>query len=204
MNNRSLVAVLATGVLCWGQTATPVEVPGFGFKKTPLVVKLVSPITTKTNKVGDAFTATVEDARFPGAIIEGRITKLVKPEAGVGKEKPQVEFQFDKFTFNNQTAKVLTDVKGVSNSKGVKNVDEEGVAVGYTSNAKRILGGALGSGVGALIGSRIAGGVGAAAGAAVGGAAGLAIAVTMTTTGKDIDFQPGSQFTLEVSDGKKP
>ncbi|MGA8088694.1 MAG: hypothetical protein WCA10_15545 [Terracidiphilus sp.] len=111
-------------------------------------------------------------------------------------------FVFDTLTFNGRTARISTVLKDVSNSKGVKNVDEEGRVIGKSSNKKRAgaaLGGAF---VGALVGGLRGGGSGAAAGAAIGAGVGLAAAITLTSTGTDIEFRPGSHFSIEVSDAR--
>lgn len=175
--------------------------PTFGLHNTTFVVRLLSPLSTKTAQVGYAFTASVDQpSQFQGGLMEGRITKLKRPQKGVGKGKAEVQFQFDRLTHNGQTAVVRADVKDVRNSQGVRKVDEEGRAIGMTSNKKRILstllGGAAGAGIGALAG----GATGAAAGGAAGAAAGLVIGLKMTTKGSDIEFRPGSTFTLIVSD----
>jgi len=109
---------------------------------------------------------------------------------------------FDSLSFGGRTLSVAAVLEDVSNSKGVKNVDEEGRVIGKTSNKKRVgsvIGGAL---TGALIGAMSAGGVGAAVGAGAGAGAGLAVGLTMTTTGSQIEFRPGSIFTLKISDSR--
>jgi hypothetical protein len=111
-------------------------------------------------------------------------------------------FAFDTLTFNGRTAPISAVLKEVFNSKGVKDVDEEGRVIGKSSNKKRTeaaLGGAL---VGALVGGLRGGGGGAAAGAAIGAGAGLAVGITLTATGTDIEFRPGSHFSIEVSDSR--
>jgi len=181
----------------------PAENPGptFNLHNTPFVVRLLSPLSTKNAQVGYAFTASVDQpSQFQGGMMEGRITQLKRPKKGVGKGKSEMVFQFDRLTYNGQTALVKADLKDVKNSQGVRKVDEEGRAIGVTSNKKRVLttlaGGAIGAGIGALAG----GANGAAAGGAAGAAAGLAIGLKMTTAASDIEFKPGSTFTLSVSD----
>jgi hypothetical protein len=165
-----------------------------------MVAKLLAPISTKTSSVGDRFTAEVQDPeQFSGAILEGRITKLKAPARGLGKGKPAISFQFDTITFKGETNPVSADLTAVSNSKGVKDVDEEGEVVGKTSNAKRAKFAALGALAGAALGAAAGGGTGAAEGAALGAGAGLLIAVSMTAAGSDVEFYPGSLFTLQVS-----
>jgi hypothetical protein len=195
------IGLVACVAMLSGNAAGQSQQPGAGLKKVRVVAKLLSPISTKTSNQGDMFTALVEEPpQYQGATLEGKITKLVKPKKGVGKEKSSIVFEFDSFTMNGNTSNVAAELKDVANSHGVKSVDEEGRVIGRTSNAKRAAAALGGAGLGALIGGLAGGGRGAAAGSAVGLAAGLAIGLTMTTTGSDIEFMPGSHFTLEVSD----
>jgi hypothetical protein len=192
-------AMLPAIALSQGQQASA----GLNLNKERIVVKLLSPISTKTSKAGDMFTAQVEEpANYAGAIMEGKILKVVAPKRGVGKEKSSLLFEWDTITVNQNTAAVLADLKEVSNSKGVKSVDEEGRAVGATSNKKRIAAAIGGTVLGGVLGGLAGGAKGAAAGSAAGLAAGLAIGLTMTSTSGNIEFLPGSHFTLEVSDRK--
>jgi hypothetical protein len=200
MNRLILVAIgVAAGLSA--QTPPEAQAQTLGLQHVSFVAKLLSPISTKTSNQGDMFTAIVEDpAQYQGAVLEGRITKLKKPKKGVGKGKAEIAFEFDTITFNSKSTPVTVDLEEVQNSKGVKAVDEEGRAIGKTSNKKRALatlaGGALGAGIGALAG----GAQGAAKGGAIGLAAGLALGLTMTTAGSDLEFLPGSHLTLDVSD----
>ena len=194
---------IALGVATTLSAQTPPEpqTQALGLQHVNFVAKLLSPISTKTSNQGDMFTAIVEEPPpYQGAVLEGTITKLKKPKKGTGKGKAEIAFEFDTLTFNSRSGPVTADLKEVQNSKGAKAVDEEGRVIGKTSNKKRVLaslaGGALGAGIGAL-----AGGVqGAAKGGAIGLAAGLALGLKMTTAGSDLEFMPGSHFTLDVSD----
>jgi len=194
-----LIAVIAmwTGVV-WAQA------PAFGLNNTTFVVRLLSPLNTKTARVGDTFTASVEEpSQFQGGVMQGSITKLKRPKRGGGKGKAaEVRFQFETLTFNNSTEKISADLTEVKNSKGVSNVDEEGQAIGVSSKKKAIGAGVAGGVLGGVLGGLRGGASGAAEGAAIGTAAGLAIGLTMTTQASDIEFQPGSLFTLTVSDSK--
>ena len=183
------------------QTPPEPQTQALGLQHVSLVAKLLSPISTKTSNEGDMFTAIVEEpTQYQGAVLEGKVTKLKRPKKGTGKGKAELAFEFDTITFNSTSAPVTVDLKEVQNSKGVKAVDEEGRVIGKTSNKKRafaaLAGGALGAGIGALAG----GAQGAAKGGAIGLAAGLALGLTMTTAGSDLEFLPGSHFTLDVSD----
>jgi hypothetical protein len=199
--NRLIVIVMGVAASLSAQTPPEAQAQALGLQHVSFVAKLLSPISTKTSNQGDMFTAIVEEpSQYQGAVLEGKITKLKKPKKGTGKGKAEIAFEFDTITFNSKSTPVTVDLKAVENSKGVKAVDEEGRAIGKTSNKKRALatlaGGALGAGIGALAG----GAQGAAKGGAIGLAAGLALGLTMTTAGSDLEFLPGSHLTLDVSD----
>ena len=177
---------------------------GFGIKDLTFLATLLSPLSTKTAKPGDTFTATVESpTQYVGAVIEGKINSLNKPKKGIGKGQATIEFEFDSMTFQGKTSLMSIQLTEVANSKGVKNVDDEGRAIGKTSNKKRVGMAFGGAALGALAGYALGGASGAMIGAGVGAAAGLATAMTMTTTGSEIEFKPGSKFTLSVSDPSK-
>jgi len=185
------------------QAPAQAQVQPLGLKHATFVVRLTAPISTKTSNPGDTFAALVEaPSQYQGAVFTGRITKLTRPKKGVGKGKgkAQIAFQFESITANGNTFPVIADVKEVANSKGVKAVDEEGQLIGKTSNKKRIGAAAAGAGLGVLIGALGGGAQGAAIGGAAGLGAGLAIGLKMTTTGSQLEFLPGSHFTLDVSD----
>ncbi len=172
--------------------------PKLGLNNVEMTVKLMSPISTKTSKRGDTFTAQViSPGPYENAVIEGRINAIKKAKK---RDKAAVSFVFETMTLSGVTYPIQADLKDVTNSQGVKDVDEEGRAIGKTSKKKALASALIGSAIGAALGAAVAGGRGAAAGAGVGAAAGLLIGITFTTAGSDMEFAPGSQFTLSVSD----
>lgn len=80
------------------------------------------------SKAGDRFSAQVlAPDTYDGAIIEGRIASI---KAAKNRDKAEIAFQFETLTFQNATHRIQADLKEVANSQGVKNVDEEGRAIG--------------------------------------------------------------------------
>jgi hypothetical protein len=209
MRHYSKAAALVTALciafntsLAQEPNGTPAQ-HGFGLKNQTMTLRLLSPLNTATANEGDQFTLVVESpAVWQGGIVTGRITKINRPQRGVGKGKAEIKFAFEQLTWNERTESISANLGEVSNSKGVSNVDEEGRVIGKTSNKKRFGAFLAGAAAGALIGGLEAGGSGAAIGAAAGAGAGLIIGLSMTTTGSDIEFQPGSHFTLTVSDAR--
>jgi hypothetical protein len=176
--------------------------PAFGgdkIKKQQFVVNLTSPISTKNSKEGDTFTAVVlEPAEYKDAVMEGKITK-VEPAKNMESPKSHIMFGFTTLTVGDTTYKVQADLKEVTNSKGTDKVDEEGQVIAKGNGGKRAMGAAGGAGLGAVAGGMLGGGWGALAGAAAGGALGYVVALDVTSSSQNIEFYPGSHFTLEVT-----
>jgi len=202
VNAKLLCFVLLLAAMASGQnTSSGNTEVGFGLHDSVFVVRLLSPISTRTAHVGDLFIATVDEPRqFLGAVLEGRVTRIKKTEKGTGKGKAEIQFQFETLTFNNQTALIKAELTGVKNSQGKEKVDDEGHVVGVTSNKKRLIGALLGSALGAAVGTAAGGARGGAIGATAGLGLGLVIALKMTTAASEIEFKPNSVFTLTVSD----
>ncbi len=175
---------LAPAVSLRGQTIPP---------NAKLTVRLLGPLSTKTNKVGDKISAQVIDpAAFKGDIVGGEV-KRVK-NGGKIHGKSILNFTFDTLYAHGQSIPIESNVLSVANSHGQANVDEEGQVIKKKNNLGKIaLGTALGAGLGALLG----GGKGAAIGAGA-GLAGSLVLVEMATKGPSIDFAPGSEFVLSV------
>jgi hypothetical protein len=172
-----------------------------GLKNLVMHVKLMSPISTKTSKAGDRFSVQVLDpALYAGAILEGHIGTI---KTARNHQKAEISFQFETLTFQFATHRIQADLKEVANSQGVKNVDEEGHVIGKTSKKKAMESALIGSAVGGILGAALGGAKGAALGAGAGAGAALLFAITFTTSGSQMEFAPGSTFTLNISDRKQ-
>jgi hypothetical protein len=163
-------------------------------------VNLTSPISTKDSKAGDTFTAVVlEPAEFQNSVIEGHVRK-VEPAQNVEAPKSHISFAFETLTLtDNTTYKIEAVLKDVTNSKGVATVDEEGQAIAQNNAGNRAKAGFGGAGLGAFAGGMLGGTMGSAIGAAAGGALGYAISLEVTASSHNIEFYPGTHFTLDVS-----
>lgn len=193
------VAALLTTQSSVAQTG-PSKPPSraLGLKNTEMSVKLMSPISTKSSKPGDTFSAQVlTPDMYAGATIEGRIGSI---KTAKNRTKAEISFQFETLTFQNAAHRIQADLKEVANSQGVKDVDEEGHAIGKSSKKKALESALIGSAVGGILGGAMGGGKGAAIGAGAGAGAGLLFAIKFTTSGSQMEFVPGSTFTLDVSD----
>jgi hypothetical protein len=189
-------AVMVCASMLLVQPAMAGEKP---IKNQNFVVNLTSPISTKDSKPGDTFTAVViEPAEFQNAIVEGHV-RTVEPAKNAEAPKARINFAFETLTVGDVTYKIQADLKEVVNSKGVAKVDEEGQAIGAGNGAKRAMMGLGGAGMGSLIGGMVGGGMGSLIGGAVGGVAGYAVALEMTASSHNIEFYPGTHFTLQVT-----
>ena len=195
---RVSVIVLAAGcVLSLGAQSTSAGTP-LGLQNVQTTVKLLSPISTKTSQKGDQFTAQVmTPEKLQGTAMEGHIQSVKRAH---GSDKAEIAFAFETITVQGVSHPIQADLKDVTNSHGVKNVDDEGRAIGTSSSKKKVEGAAVGAAVGGLLGAKFGGGKGAAIGAGAGAGAGLLFAVKFTTSGTDMEFAPGSQFVMDVSD----
>ena len=161
--------------------------------KEDLKIRLLSPISTKTNKAGDAISAQVTvPERWAGARIQGKIRACTAARKLGGKS--ELSLSFVTMIHNGMAYSVQTEVKGFENSKGAVGVDDEGTVIKHN----RVLGKALIlGGIGAATGAA----VGGAKGAAIGGAAGVAGAfvIKMAASAPNITFNAGSIVSVHVT-----
>lgn len=165
---------------------------------TELIVELQRDLSTKTNRVGDKFTAKiVSPAEIAGAIIEGRIDKIEKP--GRIKKRSELSLAFNRIVLTpkrwaNFNA-VVTEVMPIKGDN-VKLVDAEGTAIGKSSVKPDSIkvGGAAGTGL--VIGAIAGGPVGAAVGAGIGAAVGVGAVVIQR--GKDINLNENQQMRIKT------
>jgi hypothetical protein len=171
--------------------------PAPAFGKTPFTVKLTAPLSTKTSQKGQQVTAQViAPAQFQNWFVVGRVDKCVSSGSFDKKSELRFSFQYLMKPDGSVQYPISAEVTSFTNSKGVKNTDEEGQVVEHHNQTAKaaILGGLAGAGIGALAG----GAKGAAIGAAAGAAAGLLYA-SFGTKAPNITFDTGSQFELSVT-----
>lgn len=171
----------------------PVNVPG----DLDMKLRLTSKIDTKTNRVGDTFSAVVvEPSGYEGATVVGHISKLDR--SGRISGKTELSFEFDSITLaDGRQAPFAADLQRVYESEHVKKVDEEG-NVETTSRTKdsQVRGG-VGAAAGAILGGIAGGGKGAVLGAIIGGAAGVG---TVAIEGnKDLILENGTEMLVKTA-----
>jgi hypothetical protein len=158
-----------------------------------LRVKLLTPLSTKTNRKGDTVTAQVLDPEeFAGDFLEGRVTES-KPGKSI-KGTSQLSFVFFTLHHREEAIRVEASIKSFRNSKGQEKADEEGNVVEKKDNRGKI---AAATAIGGILGGIFGGAKGAGIGAGAGAALALVL-VKFKVKGANVSFDPGSEFIVET------
>lgn len=166
---------------------------------TELIVELIDDLSTERNREGDKFTARiVSPTEISGAIIEGRVGKIVKP--GRIKRRSEMVLSFDRIVLNqarwSNLNAILTEVLPVKGDN-VKRVDPEGTVEGKSSIKDDSIKVGAATGTGLVIGAVAGGPVGAAVGASVGAAFGVGAVVI--ERGKHIRLNKAQQLRIKTA-----
>jgi len=150
-------------------------------------------LTSRTNKAGETFTATVDEAVTSssgkviipaGAEVTFTIVAL-KPAENKSAKDGTISLRATSVMVNGQSRPIDADVTFVEHTL-------TGRGVG-TSEAAKV---GVGAAAGAIIGKVIGGGTGAAVGGVAGGAAGAAVAVE--TADRDVIIPVGAKIRLAL------
>ena len=168
-------------------------------RDTELLLELQQPLSTETNREGDKFLAKiVSPSEIAGAVVEGRVSKIVKP--GRIKRRSQMTLSFDRIVISDQRwsnfAATLIEVMPVKGDN-IKTVDNEGTAIGKSSLKGDGIKIGASTGAGLVTGAIIGGPVGAGVGAAVGAAFGVGAVVI--ERGKQIKLNENQQIRIKTS-----
>jgi hypothetical protein len=157
-------------------------------------IRLTSPLSTKTNREGDQFTArVVSPSAFVNATLVGHIARI--SHSGKATGKTEMLLAFDEITLpDGRSAPFDAQVEKVYEGATVKTVDEEGNVQTGSRTKDTATRGAGGAALGAIIGGIAGGGKGAAIGAVLGGAAGAGSVYVQS--GKEIIFEPGTEMMI--------
>jgi outer membrane lipoprotein SlyB len=172
--------------------SAPLSVPN----GTELRIRLSTPISTKTGRVGDTFKATVvSPSTYESATVEGRIATLNK--SGRVSGKTEMGLAFDTLTLSDgRQTRIDADLVKVYESENVKKVDDEGrVESGSRTRDSQVRGG-VGAAAGAIIGGIVGGGKGAVIGLILGGAAG--VGSVYVEGDKDLILEPGTEMVIRT------
>jgi hypothetical protein len=159
-----------------------------------LRIRLTSPLSTKTNREGDQFTArVVSPSTYVNATLVGHIARI--NHSGKATGKTEMLLAFDEITMpDGQSGPFDAQVEKVYEGATVKTVDEEGNVQTGSRTRDTATRGAGGAALGAIIGGIAGGGKGAAIGAVLGGAAGAGSVYVQS--GKEIIFEPGTEMMI--------
>jgi hypothetical protein len=159
-----------------------------------LRIRLSSPLSTKTNREGDQFTArVVSPSAYVNATLVGHVARI--NHSGKATDKTEMLLAFDEITMpDGRSAPFDAQVEKVYEGATVKTVDEEGNVQTGSRTRDTATRGAGGAALGAIIGGIAGGGKGAAIGAVLGGAAGAGSVYVQS--GKEIIFEPGTEMMI--------
>ena len=163
---------------------------------TDLKIRINDTLSSKENRVGDRFTATVIDpSRFDEARINGHISSIQK--SGKVKGRTSMNLAFDSIELRDGRRGVLHGyVTRVYGDDAGKADNEGGIQSGSRTN-QTIKRTGIGAGVGAIIGGIAGGGKGAAIGLIVGGAGG---AGSLAVKGsKELKIESGTEMLVHVT-----
>lgn len=168
-------------------------------RDTELILELQDDLNTELSREGQIFTARIiSPSEIAGAIVEGRVAKVVKP--GKIKRRSELLLSFDRVILNENRwsnfSATLIEVMAIKGDN-VRSVDVEGTALGqnsYKSDAAKI-GGATGAGL--VVGAVVGGPVGAAVGAGMGAAFGVGAVVI--ERGKNIRLTRNQQVRIKTA-----
>jgi len=165
-------------------------------KDAELIIQLQDEISTETSREGDKFVAKVlSPVELSGAVIEGRVEKVVKP--GRIKRRSELALNFDRIVFSEERwsnfSGTLVEVMPIKGDN-VRRVDEEGTAVGKSTIKPDSVKVGAATGTGAAVGAVAGGPVGAAVGAGVGAAFG--VGAVIIERGKHINLNKNQQLRI--------
>jgi hypothetical protein len=169
---------------------------------TAVHMKLETPISTQTNKVGDTFAGRVTEpvmlngkAVIPvGAAIQGQIVKLMQPRRVKGK--PTIELRPDSITMPNGEKYEFHATVVDTDASTKTSVNDEGQIKGKGRDGKDMRNIAVGTGAGLGVGAVAAGGKGALIGATIG--AGVTVAHWLSKH-KSAELPAGSEIVMELN-----
>ncbi|MCI0485187.1 MAG: peptidoglycan-binding protein [Blastocatellia bacterium] len=191
----SALAIITIGMLAMplmGASFQTLPVPA----RTRILIQLDTGISSKTNRAGDRFTATViSPLEYEGATVRGHISQL--KESGKIKGKTEMTLEFDTIELRNGSAAPLNaELLEVRRSESVKVVDEEGRIETGSRGEQSIKRGAIGAAIGGVLGGLIGGGKGALIGILIGGGAG---AGSLIIDGeKELRLESGTEMEIRA------
>lgn len=163
---------------------------------TDLKIRLNDNLSSKNNRIGDRFTATViSPSRFDEARLNGHISSIQK--SGKVKGRTSMNLAFDSVELRDGRRGVMHGYVTRVYGEGSGRADNEGGVESSSRTNQTAKRAGIGAGVGAIIGGIAGGGKGAAIGLLVGGAGG---AGSLAIKGsKELRIESGTEMLVHVT-----
>lgn len=163
---------------------------------TDLKIRLNDNLSSKDNRIGDRFTATViSPSRFDEARLNGHISSIQK--SGKVKGRTSMNLAFDSVELRDGRRGVMHGYVTRVYGEGSGRADNEGGVESSSRTNQTAKRAGIGAGVGAIIGGIAGGGKGAAIGLLVGGAGG---AGSLAIKGsKELRIESGTEMLVHVT-----
>jgi hypothetical protein len=163
---------------------------------TNLRVRLDDTLSSKDNRVGDRFTATVVDpSRFDEARVTGHISSIQK--SGKVKGRTSMNLAFDSIELRDGRRGTLHGYVTRVYGENAGRADEEGGVESGSRGKQTLKRAGIGGVAGAIIGGIAGGGKGAAIGLIVGGAGGAGS--LMIKGSKELKLESGTELLVHVT-----
>lgn len=182
-------------------TPTPAVAPTLP-SGTVLKVKLESPISTSTSKVGDPFTGRITENVLSGnktvipvgASVQGFIVKVSSPRRIKGL--PTIDLRPYQVTMPTGEKYSMNAAIVDTDRSSKTSVNDEGKIVGQGHSKRDVQEIAIGSGVGLGVGAMVDGGKGALVGSSIGA---TITAVHWLARHRSADLAPGTEIIMELN-----
>lgn len=163
---------------------------------TDLKIRLNDNLSSKDNRIGDRFTATViSPSRFDEARLNGHVSSIQK--SGKVKGRTSMNLAFDSVELRDGRRGVMHGYVTRVYGEGSGRADNEGGVESSSRTNQTVKRAGIGAGVGAIIGGIAGGGKGAAIGLLVGGAGG---AGSLAIKGsKELRIESGTEMLVHVT-----
>jgi hypothetical protein len=163
---------------------------------TDLKIRINDSLSSKNNRIGDRFTATVvSPSRFDEARLNGHVSSIQK--SGKVKGRTSMNLAFDSVELRDGRRGVLHGYVTRVYGEGSGRADNEGGVESSSRTNQTVKRAGIGAGVGAIVGGIAGGGKGAAIGLLVGGAGG---AGSLAIKGsKELKIESGTEMLVHVT-----
>jgi len=163
---------------------------------TDLKIRLNDNLSSKDNRIGDRFTATViSPSRFDEARLNGHISSIQK--SGKVKGRTSMNLAFDSVELRDGRRGVMHGYVTRVYGEGSGRADNEGGVESSSRTNQTLKRAGVGATVGAIVGGIAGGGKGAAIGLLVGGAGG---AGSLAIKGsKELKIESGTEMLVHVT-----